>query len=427
MAAASRPTLGDLPDSPYAAELLRADPGGRFSPELEAEYVRIELSRNRALIRTISTCGVALAIGHTIEQAASGLATALLLAQLGLLVASSIALAWLAWSAAFERWYQPCANILVPLRNALAAVHIAAAAAHGELMLLMAMPVMVISAYFFLGLKFRVALVTDVLVTVSFVVSAALCGLALPITLRCCAYLLATLVGGAIAALQIERRSRTSFVESHLVAELAQRDALTGTKNRRVFNEHLTRTWQQAVANRRALSIVLIDIDHFKAYNDRYGHLAGDEALRSVARTMQRFVQRPLDLLARYGGEEFAAVLYDIPGEEAKEIAERMRRAVMDLAIEHRGSRTAEMVTISIGVAAIEPADGRECRGALQLADQALYEAKVRGRNSVELMDDAEYKLLVTGVFPSNVAQIRRPSEPARGGYASRAYGRVPT
>jgi diguanylate cyclase (GGDEF)-like protein len=427
MAAVPRPTLVDLPDSPYAAELLRADPRGRFSPELETEYVRIELSRNRALIRTISTCAVALSIGHTVEQAASGLATAPLLAQLALLVASSIALAWLAWSTVFERWYEPCANVLVPLRNAVAAIHIATAAAHGELMLLMTIPVMVISAYFFLGLKFRVAVFTNALTSVSFVVTAAFCGLALPISLRACAYLLATLVGGAIAALQIERRSRTSFLESHLVAELAQRDALTGMKNRRVFNEHLTRTWQQAVTDRRVLSIVLIDVDHFKAYNDRYGHLAGDEALRSVARAVQRFVQRPLDVLARYGGEEFAAILYDMPGEEAKDTAERMRRAVTDLAIEHRGSRTAEMVTISIGVAAIAPADGRECWGALQLADQALYEAKVRGRNTVELMDDAEYELLVTGVFPSNVAQIRRPSESARGPHASRAYGRVPT
>ncbi len=380
----------------------------------------MELIRNRALIRTVCTCGVALSIGHMLEQILAGLATSLVLAELAVIVLSSIALAWLAWSPAFERRYQPFANILVPLRGAVAAVHVAQAATHGEMVLLMAIPVMLVSTFFLLGLQFRVSLVSAALIAISFVASACVSGLPLPLTLRSCIYLLATLIGGAIAALQIETRSRGSFLESHLISELAQRDALTGTKNRRVFNEHLVRIWQQAVADHRALSILLIDVDHFKAYNDRYGHLAGDEALRSVARAVQAFVQRPLDVLARYGGEEFAAILYDVPGGEAKEIAERMRRAVMGLGIEHRGSRTAEMVTISIGVAAIEPSDDRECRGALQLADQALYEAKVRGRNTVELMDDGEYRFLVTGVFSKDVARIGRASEAAPA-YASGA------
>ncbi len=420
MPAVPRPNPADLPDSPYAAELRRADPRRRFSPQLEAEYLRGDLICNRALIRTICSFAVALSIGHTVEQIVVGRATALVLAQLALIVASSVALAWLAWTSAFERRYQPWANALVPMRSAVTAAHIAYVAAQGEVVALMTIPVMLISAFFFLGLRFRVALFSAALTLVCFVGATALYGVALPTTLRACVYLISTLVGGAIAAIQLERRSRTSFLESHLVAELAQRDALTGTKNRRVFNEHLTRVWQQAAADRRSLSILIIDVDHFKAYNDRYGHLAGDQALRRVARAVQTFAQRPLDVLARYGGEEFAAILYDVPGEEAKAIAERMRGAVMDLAIEHRGSRTAEVVTISIGVAAIEATDSRECQGALQLADQALYEAKVRGRNTVELMDDAEYRFLVTGVFPSNVAQLRRPGEVAAA-YASGA------
>ncbi len=420
MAAAPRPNPADLPDSPYAAELRRGGAHRRFRPELEAEYLRIDLLHDRALIRTICTFAVVLAIGHTLEQILIGHASALVLAQLGLIVATCLALAWLAWTPVFERVYRPWANVLVPLRGVLAAAHIAQVAAQGEVVALMTIPVMTISAFFFLGLRFRPALVASVLTGLSFLVSAALFGLAPSVTLRCCVYLLATLLGGAIGSLQLERRSRTSFLESHLVAELAQRDALTGTKNRRVFNEQLAQIWQQAVADRRSIAILLIDVDHFKAYNDRYGHLAGDDALRSVARTVQGFVQRPLDVLARYGGEEFAAILYDVPGAHAKEIAERMRRAVMDLAIEHRGSRTAEIVTISVGVAAIEPTGGRECRGALQLADQALYEAKVRGRNTVELLDEAEYRLLVTGVFSKDAMQIQRPTEPAPVAYASK-------
>ena len=103
-------------------------------------------------------------------------------------------------------------------------------------------------------------------------------------------------------------------------------------------------------------------------------------------------------MLARYGGEEFAVVLYDVDRAQAEAHAERMRRAVSGLALEHRGSRFSS-VTISIGVAIVAPTPGRRARGALQLADQALYEAKVRGRNRIEVMDQAAHRLLVTGVF----------------------------
>jgi diguanylate cyclase (GGDEF)-like protein len=110
-------------------------------------------------------------------------------------------------------------------------------------------------------------------------------------------------------------------------------------------------------------------------------------------------VSRPLDVLARYGGEEFAVILYDSDMEHAQNVAERMRRSVGELAIEHHGAPADTEVTISVGVAAVEPSHGRRSRGALQLADQALYEAKVRGRNRVELLDDVAHRVLVTGVF----------------------------
>jgi diguanylate cyclase (GGDEF)-like protein len=110
------------------------------------------------------------------------------------------------------------------------------------------------------------------------------------------------------------------------------------------------------------------------------------------------FAGRPLDVLARYGGEEFAVVLNDIESRQAGQIADRMRRAVGELAIEHRGGVTGR-VTVSVGVAALAPVGGRGPRGALQLADQALYDAKVRGRNRVELMGEKDYRLLVTGIF----------------------------
>ncbi len=151
----------------------------------------------------------------------------------------------------------------------------------------------------------------------------------------------------------------------------------------------------------------MIDIDHFKAYNDWAGHQAGDQTLRRVAQTLQAFVTRPLDVLARYGGEEFALVSYDVDSAEAESLAEQMRIAVGALAIEHEGAASRRSVTISVGVAVVQPSAERRSRGALQLADQALYEAKVRGRNRVELLDDVAHRLLVTGVF-SKYALARR-------------------
>jgi diguanylate cyclase (GGDEF)-like protein len=233
----------------------------------------------------------------------------------------------------------------------------------------------------------------------AFVAAAVYFGLPAPIASRAIVVLLVTVAACAIAARHLEKWSRTSFLESHLIAELAEHDTLTGLKNRRVFDEHLDGLWQRSVDEGRTMALLMIDIDHFKAFNDRYGHQAGDRALRRVAEALQRFVSRPADVLARYGGEEFAVILYDTDTDDARDVAEDMRRAVSDLAIEHHGAPGITVVTISVGVAAVEPSRGRRSRGALQLADQALYEAKVRGRNRVELLDDVAHRVLVTGVF----------------------------
>jgi len=219
------------------------------------------------------------------------------------------------------------------------------------------------------------------------------------VAVRSLVFLVITAAACAIAAYHLERWSRRSFLESHLIEELAQHDTLTGLKNRRVFDERFESLWQRAIDEERLFAILMVDIDYFKDYNDRYGHQAGDLALRRVAQAVQGFVTRPLDVVARYGGEEFAVLLYDIDSVQADALAERMRRAVADLAIEHRESPVSAVVTISVGVAVVQPSLERRSRGALQLADQALYEAKVLGRNRVELLDDAAHRLLVTGVF----------------------------
>jgi diguanylate cyclase (GGDEF)-like protein len=392
-------SLGAPPHSPYAAELLRGHSNLRFAPDVEREYLRAHLAKNRVLIRVTCALGALLGLGRGVEQLATGFVHGGSLLGLGFVVAASLLLTAIAWSKAFERLFLPLARVLVPARNVVVAASMVAAAADGQVELLMMLPILLIGPFFFLGMSFRAALFSGVLTAASFIAHAIYFELPMPVTLRSCAFLIVGLVACAVAARHLEKLSRTSFLEARLISQLAQHDPLTGTKNRRVFDEHLLRLWPQAHADGRTIALLLIDVDHFKAYNDRYGHQAGDQALRRIAQCMQAVVKRPLDLLSRYGGEEFVVVHYDVGVKQAVDIAERMRRAVADLAIEHKGSSTSSAITISIGVAVVEPTPERTPRGALQLADQALYAAKVGGRNRVELLKEADYGMLVTGVF----------------------------
>lgn len=168
-----------------------------------------------------------------------------------------------------------------------------------------------------------------------------------------------------------------------VLAELAMRDSLTGVANRRAFEETLEREWRLALRTQHVVSLLLVDIDFFKQYNDRYGHLAGDACLRRVAMVLQQAVQRPSDMLARYGGEEFALVLPDTPPDGAKDIATRLCEMVRHLNAQHDDNPLFR-VTISVGVASITPAHGGTPAELVATADQALYKAKHNGRNRVE-------------------------------------------
>lgn len=165
--------------------------------------------------------------------------------------------------------------------------------------------------------------------------------------------------------------------------QLSFLDGLTNIANRRRFDEFLAGEWRRAVREGVPLSLIFIDIDFFKAFNDHYGHEAGDEVLRRVATALSGILNRPADLVARYGGEEFVAVL---PGTDAKGaafIAERLRAAVEGLGIPHAASPVAPHVTVSLGVATLVPLRGSAPEALLAAADQALYQAKREGRNRV--------------------------------------------
>lgn len=404
MTATPPPGLDALAGAAVAAPQQGADPAVRFAPELEAEYVRSRLLDNRTLIRMACLLGLVLTalrigeIGFTGGPAFFFMNGPVILLPV-IVLSSSLLLAWFAWSPSFTARYLPLANIAVPVRNVVAATAITMMASTGQTEVLMLLPAMVLSPFFFLGLHFRPALACVTATVAVFIAAAVLFALPMPVLLRACGFLIATAAISAVCAWLLERQSRRSFLDRRLIAQLAEHDALTGAKNRRVFDAHLERLWQQAIEDGRRLAILLIDVDQFKAYNDCYGHQAGDRALHQVATTAQARISRPLDLMARYGGEEFAVLLYDMDAQQARDLAERMRMDVRDLSIVHRDSAASRVVTVSIGVAAIRPVRGRDPRGAVQLADEALYAAKVGGRDRTHVAEESEYRELKTGIF----------------------------
>jgi diguanylate cyclase (GGDEF)-like protein/PAS domain S-box-containing protein len=178
-----------------------------------------------------------------------------------------------------------------------------------------------------------------------------------------------------------------------VLKELAATDALTAVPNRRSFDIALERECRRAKRARKPVAVIVVDVDHFKSYNDRYGHQAGDECLRRVARAMSEVVQRPGDLLARYGGEEFAVILPETDKVGATLVAENIRRAVEAQAIPHAGSVNG-LVTISVGVSWKWMDRDNMGPALLGEADQALYEAKGSGRNCVVCAPEKDFPSL---------------------------------
>lgn len=168
-----------------------------------------------------------------------------------------------------------------------------------------------------------------------------------------------------------------------LLRKLSSMDGLTGLANRRLFEETLTREWKRAMRNCRPISLIILDIDHFKAYNDFYGHLAGDDCLQKVAEALLEVPKRAGDMVARWGGEEFAVIMPETALSGATILAHDLHMAVAALALPHAASPVAAIVTVSVGVSTLLPSGEYSSKDLLQLADKNLYTAKNLGRNRV--------------------------------------------
>lgn len=188
---------------------------------------------------------------------------------------------------------------------------------------------------------------------------------------------------------QLEESNRKLEESNSVLHRLSVLDGLTGIANRRHFDNTLDQEWKRCSREKSMLSLILLDIDSFKKYNDNYGHQGGDDCLRQVASALNKAMRRPGDFIARYGGEEFVAILPDTDNAGAAIIAEHMRANVEEMNIPHAYSLAADHVTISLGVATVVPDADAEPKSLVEAADALLYQAKESGRNRYVAQDPA--------------------------------------
>lgn len=318
----------------------------------------------------------------------------------GLIAPSAAAMLIVSYTDLYRRWFRITAQIVAPI-HALAFVMMDNLMQPRGYSLSSWMPLVVLAPYFLFGMLQTQAVRTSFMIVAIYAIGGHLAGFTGP--QRYFDLFVLTFAGGLGAAVHysLQKGVRRNYFATQLLSESANRDSMTGIHNRRMFDEHITRIWQQAIREQAPIALLLIDLDHFKAFNDHNGHQAGDICLTKVASLLPNAARRPLDLAARYGGEEFAVLLYDVGREKVEEHCRQLHAMLAKASIEHPASPVAPVVTFSIGAACVQPMSGRHPNGFIQLADEALYAAKERGRNRTVVMD-REYESLKTGAFRAN-------------------------
>jgi len=392
---------GSPPASTPSEQLEQGFRWLRFGPDLEAawrteqfrdglRYLRVSLALLTALILAINQIDRAVLPAISVvapRMAGIGVMPPLLLLGLALTFSRHAAV-----------WYPRVMAVAMAAALVMIAWVVLSALGQGESRVFVRLIIATIAIYFVLGLPFRAAFAANAAGAAFFVVAALAGGMPAVEMQHYVSMLLMSSVICAVGAYALEHASRTAWLEGRLLAEHALHDGLTGICNRRRFDDHLQRAWQQGTRDRRPVSLLFADIDFFKKYNDRYGHQAGDEALKAVAGVLARHARRPFDMAARFGGEEFAVLLYDANREHALRVADEILREVRGLGIVHQDSVSGGVLTISIGIACVQPEKGRSAAGLLQAADQALYAAKDGGRDQARAAGP-EYEQMKTGYF----------------------------
>ncbi|HUS24502.1 MAG TPA: GGDEF domain-containing protein [Candidatus Binatia bacterium] len=367
--------------SRYAAQLRQGFPWLRFAPDLEKEFRKDFAGQHLTRMRI----GFLVAIGlYLVFQLLSITGEAGAMAMWGFVLRGAVITAmFLCWVVSFTPM-QKRLPVFILFSYACFGAGITGievlsnyygVARHYEGLMLATF-----HCYVFSGLLLRQALVGGTIIFLSYLVGGLLGGLSGKAWMYQLVFIALTNLIGGVALLTAEHIERDNYLRKRLLHEMAGRDGLTGLYNRTAFLEHIDRAVKQASRERHELGLLMLDLDYFKPYNDRYGHLEGDAALRAVAQAIRNEFRRPLDMIARYGGEEFVGLWYDIDPERLESMAQDVRDAVWRLAMPHTDSPY-ERVSVSIGVVGFTPRGDESVLSLIRRADEALYAAKNRGRN----------------------------------------------
>jgi diguanylate cyclase (GGDEF)-like protein len=386
--------------SPYAEQLKRGFRSLRFASLLEKDFRDFYIVQNLPRARLSGLIALIVILAVTCLDLLLGASSGGILntLRLGVLCPLLVVLGVAISVPSAQRYYTEVVAVGVTLIGFVVTYIAHLGALAGSSYVLAGLVLVVLYGCLFLGLLFNVAVaVAGIMIAAHFVTGIAV-GLPFDALYYSTAILGGAAVIGGISTYNLEYALRTNFLETRLLNELAERDGMTGLYNRRIFDDYVERLWRQSRRERTGVAIIFVDIDFFKLYNDLYGHQAGDDCLKRVAQCIARGAKRPFDFAARYGGEEFVLVLYGPPDDHARNVPEQIRRDVLDLAIPHAGSQAAKYVTVSVGFSLATPETARSLAGAIQTADEALYQAKREGRNRV-VFKDSDSDDVQTGNF----------------------------
>ena len=365
----------------------------RFPEPLETEFRSEHRARLRGWNRIaiwIAACTVTgyVILDHFVLSAEHARITNLV--RFGLHVPAVILMLVLTSKRFYNRWYDTGIAIIAPVFG-IGTVIMAAFSPPAEVPLVGGRVLLAsFFFYFMVGLRLREALRANLIVYLALVIAF----VAGTMPTATATYLMFTLfcanIIGFAGSYALEHANRTAFLEHRQLTEVATHDGLTALLNRAAFEDQIRRVWQQAQRDRQTLSVIMIDLDYFKPYNDRYGHIAGDDCLRRVATALRDAARRrPLDFVARYGGEELIAVLYGADQDYGESISRSLLSAVRELHIPHASSQCQSYVTVSIGVVSVDAYRMASHDAAVALADEALYAAKHQGRDRYVAIDTA--------------------------------------
>lgn len=373
-------------DSPYLRQHQQGFRGLRFAPSLEPAYRRYHADVFLRRVRWAVMVAMVIGLLFVVMDALS-MPDPLRKQVLAVRVCVLQPLLLVAWVATYRRAWRDHLQWIMALVALGCGLGVAAiiglARFHAYTLPYEGIILVTVFFYFLAGLRALTAVICGWLVFIGYVLLELSIGMAGEVLLSNALFLALANVIGSVGSYSLEYATRQSFLAHGILQDLAEKDFLTGLYNRRAFTDCAERIWKQAQRDQQPVGVVMMDVDFFKRYNDHYGHAAGDEALRQIARVIDAYARRPLDCAARYGGEEFVGLWYGLGEAPLLAILQGIRHDTEALGLSHAYSDASSVVTLSIGMAYLTPQPQHDFSFALQLADAALYQAKQHGRNDV--------------------------------------------